>query len=225
MLKLRLQRHGRKQYAFYHIVAADSRAPRDGKFVERIGSYNPNTNPATIELNLDKAVAMLKNGAQPTDTVRAILSYKGAMYKLHLDKGVAKGALTPDQAETKFQEWLNAKLAKVRSKADNLKSAKEKAKVAALAAESKANADRAARIEAKNSPLANEPVAEESAAETSEEVVAEASAAEEVVAETAAAEETVAEAPAVEAAPVAEEPVAEAPAEEPAAETEANPEA
>ena len=99
--KIRLQRHGRKRYAYYHIVIADSRAPRDGRNVDRIGSYNPNTNPATIDLDFDKALTWLANGAQPTDTVRAILSYKGVLYKKHLLGGVAKGAFTAEEAEAK----------------------------------------------------------------------------------------------------------------------------
>ena len=104
--KIRLQRNGRKRYAYYHIVIADSRAPRDGSNVERIGSYNPNTNPATIDLNFDKALDWLSKGAQPTDTVRAILSYKGVMFKKHLLGGVAKGAFTAEEAETRFEAWV-----------------------------------------------------------------------------------------------------------------------
>ena len=107
--KIRLQRHGKKGYAFFHIVIADGRAPRNGKFIEKIGTYNPNTNPATIELNSEKALDWLKNGAQPTETTRAILSYKGVMMKLHLEKGVAKGALTAEQAEEKFNKWESEK--------------------------------------------------------------------------------------------------------------------
>ena len=104
-VKIRLARHGKKGYAFYHIVAADSRAPRDGKFIEKLGTYNPNTNPATIDLDFGKALDWLQKGAQPTDTCRAILSYKGVMYKKHLLGGVAKGAFTETEAEARFTSW------------------------------------------------------------------------------------------------------------------------
>ena len=113
MVKLRLQRKGRKKKPFYHIVVADSRAKRDGRFIERIGSYNPMTKPATIELDRDAAFEWLGKGAQPTDTVRAILRFKGVMYRKHLMKGVAKGALTEDQAMVKYQAWIDSKEAKV----------------------------------------------------------------------------------------------------------------
>lgn len=114
--RIRLQRHGKKGYAFFHIVVADSRAPRDGKFIEKLGYYNPNTDPATIELNFDRALYWLNVGAQPTETLERILSYKGVLYKKHLLQGVKKGALTEEQAEKKFQEWLNQKLAKIEAK-------------------------------------------------------------------------------------------------------------
>ena len=104
--KIRLQRHGKKGKPFYYIVVADARAPRDGRFIERLGSYNPNTNPATIDINFDKTLDWVNSGAQPTDTCRAILSYKGVMYKKHLQGGLKKGALTEEQVETKFQEWV-----------------------------------------------------------------------------------------------------------------------
>lgn len=166
MLKLRLQRHGRKKYAFYHIVAADSRAPRDGKFIELIGRYNPNTNPATIDLDVDKAVNWLRNGAQPTDTTRAILSYKGVLMKHHLLKGVDKGALTLEAAEQKFQDWVQSKESKVQSKVDNLAGAAAKAAAERLAAEAKVKEDRAKAVEAKkNAELAAAAEAEVSAEE------------------------------------------------------------
>jgi small subunit ribosomal protein S16 len=114
--KIRLQRRGKKGQAFYHIVIADGRAPRDGKFIERIGIYNPVAKPAEIELEFDKALDWLKKGAQPTDTVKAILAYKGVMYKNHLLKGVAKGAMTIEQADVKFQTWLDEKHIKISSK-------------------------------------------------------------------------------------------------------------
>mgnify|MGYP000427483313 CR=1 FL=1 len=112
-VKLRLQRHGKKGKPFYWIVAADARSKRDGKFLEKLGIYNPNVNPAVIDLDVDGAVKWLQNGAQPTDTARAILSYKGAMLKNHLAGGVRKGALTEEEAEKKFQAWLDEKAAKV----------------------------------------------------------------------------------------------------------------
>ena len=107
--KIRLQRHGKKGKPFYQIVAADARAKRDGKFIEKLGIYNPNTNPATIEIDFEKTLQWVKSGAQPTDTMRAILSYKGVLYKDHLDRGVAKGAHTQEQADAKFEQWLNEK--------------------------------------------------------------------------------------------------------------------
>ena len=111
-VKIRLSKKGRKKLPYYHIVVADSRAPRDGKFVERIGLYNPQTNPATIELNFDSALDWLQKGAQPTDTCRAILSEKGVMMKKHLLEGAKKGAFSPEEAESRFQKWLNEKEAK-----------------------------------------------------------------------------------------------------------------
>ena len=135
--KIRLQRFGKKGKPFYHVVVADARAPRDGKFIERIGSYNPNTNPATIDLNFDKALDWVNKGAQPTDTCRAILSYKGVMYKKHLEGGVKKGALTAEQADTKFSEWLESKEGKIAGKKDTLTKSKDEVKKAALAAEAK----------------------------------------------------------------------------------------
>ncbi|MFV0554868.1 MAG: 30S ribosomal protein S16 [Mangrovibacterium sp.] len=142
--KIRLQRHGRKRYAYYHIVVADSRAPRDGRFIERLGSYNPNTNPATIDLDFDKAVTWLQNGAQPTDTVRAILSYKGVLYMKHLLGGVAKGAFTEEEAKKRFEAWVNEKEGKIQAKKDGLVKGASDKKQAALEAEAKVNADRVA---------------------------------------------------------------------------------
>ncbi|MCF1420519.1 30S ribosomal protein S16 [Mangrovimonas futianensis] len=163
-VKIRLQRHGKKGKPFYWIVAADSRAKRDGKYLEKIGAYNPNTNPATIDLDVDGAVKWLQNGAQPTDTARAILSYKGALLKNHLAGGVKKGALTEEQAEQKFTAWLDEKANKVQAKADGLAQADADAKAAALEAEKAVNA---ARIAANTS--------EEEVAEEAPEVEAEAS--------------------------------------------------
>ncbi len=212
--KIRLQRFGKKGKPFYHVVVADARAPRDGKFIERLGSYNPNTNPATIEINFEKALDWVNKGAQPTDTCRAILSYKGVMYKKHLEGGVKKGALTAEQAEAKFAEWLQSKEGKIEGKKDSLTKSKDEVKKAALAAEAKKKEDIAAAIVAKNTP-APEVVEEEEVAETPEVEVA----AEEVT--EAPVAEVVEEAPVaevVEQAPAAEE-VAEAPAPEAAEES------
>jgi len=146
-VRIRLQRHGKKGKPFYWIVAADGRAKRDGRFLEKLGTYNPNTNPASIELDVDAAVKWLQNGAQPTDTARAILSYKGAMLKNHLAGGVKKGALTEEQAEAKFQSWLEEKNAKISAKANKLAKAKEDADAKILEAEKEINAKRQASAE------------------------------------------------------------------------------
>ena len=158
-VKMRLARHGRKRYAFYHIVVANSRAPRDGRYIERIGSYNPNTNPATIDLDFDKAFDWLEKGAQPTDTVRAILSYKGVLYKKHLAGGVKKGALTEDEAERKFEAWLTDKESRIQSKINSLSSDADKARRKQLEAESKVNEERAAALAARNNAAAAAAVA------------------------------------------------------------------
>ena len=184
--KIRLQRHGKKGKPFYYIVVADSRAPRDGRFIERIGSYNPNTNPATIDINFDKTLDWVNDGAQPTDTVRAILSYKGVMYKKHLQGGVKKGALTEEQADEKFTAWLEQKDGKITGKKSNLSSAKEEAKKAALLAEAKKKEDKAAAIAAKNAPPVEE--VEEAPVEETEESAPVAEATEETGAEEPAAE-------------------------------------
>lgn len=189
-VKIRLQRHGKKGKPFYWVVAADARSKRDGRYLEKIGTYNPNTNPATVELNLESAVQWLHNGAQPTDTARAILSYKGALLKHHLDGGVRKGALTQEQADAKLTAWLEAKAGKVDAKKDGLSKKQEEAKAKALKAEKVANEKRAnAAVEAAKAAEAPE-VTEEVAEETTEEVVAEVA---------------VEENPAVEEAPAAEE--------------------
>jgi small subunit ribosomal protein S16 len=163
--KIRLQRHGKKGKPFYYIVVADARAPRDGRFIERLGSYNPNTNPATIDINFDKTLDWVNNGAQPTDTCRAILSYKGVLYKKHLQGGLKKGALTEEQVETKFQEWLDSKEGKITGKKTGLVAAKEDAKKAALAAEAKKKEAKAAAIAAKNAPEPEAAAEEEVSAE------------------------------------------------------------
>lgn len=155
-VKLRLQRHGKKGKPFFWIVAADSRSKRDGRYLEKVGTYNPTANPAIIDLDVDTAVKWLHNGAQPTDTVKAILSYKGALLKKHLLEGVKKGALTEEQAEAKFQTWLQEKEAAVQAKKDGLiKSAKDQ-KSTALKAEKEANEKRLAAIAEKNAPVVEE---------------------------------------------------------------------
>ena len=174
-VKIRLQRHGKKGKPFYWVVAADARSKRDGKYLEKIGTYNPNTNPATIDLNLDSAVKWLHNGAQPTDTARAILSYKGALLKHHLDGGIRKGALTQEQADAKLAAWLEAKAGKVDAKKDGLSKAKADVKATALKAEKEVNAKRvaaAAQAEADAIAAAAATEATEEVAEATEEAPA-----------------------------------------------------
>jgi small subunit ribosomal protein S16 len=223
-VKIRLQRHGKKGKPFYWIVAADARSKRDGKYLEKLGTYNPNFNPAQIELDIDGTVKWLQNGAQPTDTAKSILSYRGAMLKNHLIGGVRKGALTEEQAEAKFQAWLDEKNAKIDAKKSDLVKAKEAEAEKQLEAEKATNEARIAAA----APVveeATEEVAEEAAPvaeEATEEVVAEETApiaeeaTEEVVAEEAApvAEEAAEEVVAEEAAPVVEEATEEVVAEE-----------
>ena len=189
-VKIRLQRHGKKGKPFYWIVAADARAKRDGRYLEKLGTYNPNTNPATVNLDVDGTVKWLQDGAQPTDTAKTILSYKGAMLKNHLVGGVRKGALTEEQAEEKFQAWLEEKAGKVASKEENVAKVKSEAKAKALEAEKAVNE---ARVAAAVEEAAPEVVAEEAAPEVAEEVAPEVvaeEAAPEVVAEEAAPEVT-----------------------------------
>ncbi|MBT3383649.1 MAG: 30S ribosomal protein S16 [Prolixibacteraceae bacterium] len=186
-VKLRLARHGRKRYAYYHIVVADSRAPRDGRYIERIGSYNPNSNPAIIDLDFDKAYDWLIKGAQPTDTVKAILSYKGVLYKKHLMGGVKKGAFDEAEAEKRLDNWMAEKDAKVQAKIDRLAGEANAEVEKQLQVEAKVNEERAAAISAKNAKLADEveaanrpeEVADPSAEAESPEVVAETKAPEE----------------------------------------------
>lgn len=162
-VKIRLQRHGKKGKPFYWIVAADSRSKRDGRFLEKLGTYNPNTNPAQVEINIDSAVQWLENGAQPTDTTRAILSYEGVLLKKHLAGGVKKGALTEEQAEEKFQAWKTQKLSKIDSKKSDIQKAKEAEAAKALAAEKAANEARIAAA----APV-QEATTEEAPAETAQ---------------------------------------------------------
>jgi small subunit ribosomal protein S16 len=167
-VKIRLQRHGKKGRPFFHIVVADGRAPRDGRFIERIGSYNPITNPATIELNHDKAADWMIKGAQPSDTARAILSYKGVMYKVHLAKGVAKGALTQEQADASFEKWLQEKQNKIDTKRQNLATSKTTSAKTRLEQEAKVKEARIAAMKAKEAEAlkAAEPAPAEETAET-----------------------------------------------------------
>ena len=164
-VKIRLQRHGKKGKPFYWIVAADSRAKRDGKYLEKLGVYNPNTNPATIDLDVDGAVKWLQNGAQPTDTAKNLLSYKGALLKNHLAGGVRKGALTEEQAEAKFTAWLEEKTGKVTAKEEGLAKADADAKAKALEAEKAVNEARVAAA----APVVEEEVAEATEASNEEE--------------------------------------------------------
>jgi len=148
-VKIRLARRGRKKLAMFDVVVADARAPRDGRFIEKIGTYNPLTNPASIVLDDQKAFEWLMKGAQPTDTLRAMLSYRGVMLRKHLQIGVIKGALTQEQADAKLQEWITSKEAKIQGKRDNLTKSKEEAARARKAAESKVREARAEAIRKK----------------------------------------------------------------------------
>ncbi len=172
-VKIRLQRHGKKNFAFFHIVVADSRAPRDGKFIEQLGSYNPNTNPATIVLNSDKALAWLNVGAQPTLVARRILSYEGVLLRKHLAEGVAKGALTEAQADAKFAAWKAQRDEKIAAKKSGLKNEAISKAQAAKKHETEVNEARAKAIAAKKAEA-------EAAAKAAEEAAAEAPAAEPV---------------------------------------------
>ena len=178
--KIRLQRHGRKSYAFYPIVIADSRAPRDGKFIERIGSYNPNTNPATISLNFERALYWVNNGAIPTDTVRNILSREGVMLMKHLQGGVKKGAFDEAEAQKRFEAWKAQKTAAIEAKKNSNEVAKKEAQKKSLEEEAKKNEAKAEAVAKKKAEIA----------------AAKAAAEAEAAAEAAAPAEEVAEAPA-----------------------------
>ncbi len=189
--RIRLQRKGKKGRPYYHVVVADSRAPRDGKYIDRIGAYDPNQNPAFIEVNLDKAMDWLQKGAQPSDTCRAILSYSGVVYKNHLANGVKKGAFSQEEADRRFDIWKNEKNTKIEEKKSKLGQSKEASERDRLAAEKKKSDTRAAALSAKlasaNAPAMSEIPADEAPAEA--EAQAEAPAAE------AQAEAPAAEAP------------------------------
>lgn len=169
--KIRLARHGKKGYAFYHIVVADSRAPRDGRFIEKLGTYNPNTHPATIELNFESAVKWISTGAQPTDTTRSILSNQGVMYMHHLNGGVTKGAFTAEVAQQKFDKWVAEKAAKTAAEAATVAAAKAKTAKERMANETKIKETKAAALAAKLSQAAAAAVAVEEVAQATEEVV------------------------------------------------------
>ncbi len=165
-VKIRLQRHGKKNFAFFHIVVADSRAPRDGRYIEELGSYNPNTNPASISLNAERALAWLKVGAVPTLTVRRILSYEGVLLRNHLDGGVAKGALTQAEADKKWNDWKVQRDARIEAKKTSLKNSAIEARKLAKAAEAKVNEARAEALAKKAAELAAKDAAAEAPAET-----------------------------------------------------------
>ncbi|MDA7693754.1 30S ribosomal protein S16 [Flavobacteriaceae bacterium] len=216
-VKLRLQRHGKKGKPFYWLVAADSRAKRDGRYLEKLGTYNPNTNPATVNIDIDRAVNWLEKGAQPTNTARTLLSYRGAMMKHHLNGGVRKGALTQEVADQKLADWLKEKEAKILAKKEGLTKAEAEAQAKRIAAEKEASEKRLAEAAAEEVETPSETVAtEEGAAEetTPAEATSEEVATEEAPVEEETPEETKTEAAPVEEAPVEEAPVEEAPAKE-----------
>ncbi len=169
-VRIRLARHGKKARPYYHIVVADSRAPRDGRYIEQIGSYDPVAEPAKIDLDFDKALDWLQKGAQPSDTCRNLLSYKGVLLKNHLLKGVVKGALTEEEAEEKFQNWLREKEAKSQQAIDEIREKEEKERKKRLEIESKINEERAQKIAKRNAENAAETQAK---AEESKETEAE----------------------------------------------------
>ena len=236
-VRIRLQRHGKKGKPFYWIVAADSRSKRDGRYLEKLGIYNPNTNPATVELDIEGAVKWLQNGAQPSDTARTLLSYKGAMIKHHLNGGVRKGAFTQEEADKKFTAWLEEKQAKIKAKIDSLDKDKARDLAIRLESEKAVNQKRIADLLAKPEVQENEGEGPESGeVETTEILNDEASAVddtateeasnetstteevtEELVATEQPSEETIKEEPASET--IEEVPAAEAIEEEPATET------
>ena len=187
-VRIRLQRHGKKGKPFYWIVAADSRAKRDGKYLEKLGVYDPNTNPATVDLSVDDSLKWLKNGAQPSDTARTLLSYRGVMLKYHLSTGVRKGALSQEDADKKFEDWLDEKNNRIQSKIDNISKEESQAKSKALAAEKEVNlkriADAKAALEAEEATPEVAPEAE-AAPEATPEVAPEAEAAPEATPEVA----------------------------------------
>jgi small subunit ribosomal protein S16 len=187
-VKIRLARKGRKKLAFYHIVVADSRSPRDGRYIEKIGSYNPITNPATIELDFDRALGWLQNGALPTDTCRAILSYKGVLMKKHLLEGIKKGAFDEAEATKRFEEWIKQNEAKIEVKKSNLEKSQDDELGKRLSVEKRVNEARAAKLAKRNADLAAKAAAGEKA-----EAIAEEAAPAEETAQSPASEETASE--------------------------------
>ena len=215
-VKLRLQRHGKKGKPFYWLVAADARAKRDGRYLEKLGTYNPNTNPATVLIDIDRAVNWLEKGAQPTDTARTLLSYRGAMLKHHLNGGVRKGALTQEEADKKLEAWLEEKEAKIQAKKDGLSKAAADASAQRLADEKAASEKRLAAAQEAEAPVEEAPVAEAATEEApTQEAETEEAPAAEAPTEEAPTEEAPTEEASVEAADAEE-----APAEEAATETE-----
>ena len=180
-VKIRLQRHGRKGYAYYHIVISDSKAPRDGKFIERIGSYNPNTNPATIDLKFERALYWLQTGAQPTDTTRNILSNEGVLLKKHLLEGAKKGAFDATEADVRFAAWKASKDSSVSKTKEQLFAEKQADLKARLKAETEVNNAKAAELAKKKADAITATI-EAAAAAVAAETPAEAPT-EEVVAE------------------------------------------
>lgn len=220
-VKIRLARHGRKARPIYHVVVADSRAPRDGRYIEKLGLYNPNTNPASLDLDFEKALDWLQKGAQPTDTARSLLSREGVLMKKHLLDGAKKGAFSEEEAEKRFEAWLKDKKAKLQGEVDKVEKAKADLEKEAQEREAKVNADRAAEIAKRK---ADEQAAAAPAEEATEEAPAEAAVEVEAPTETEApaeepkAEEAPAEKPKAEEAPAEESKAEETPAEEPKAE-------
>jgi small subunit ribosomal protein S16 len=187
-VKIRLARKGRKKLAFYHIVVADSRSPRDGRYIEKLGSYNPITNPATIELDFDRALGWLQNGALPTDTCRAILSYKGVLMKKHLLEGVAKGAFDETEANKRFEEWIKQNEAKIEAKKSNLEKSQDDELGKRLSVEKKVNEARAAKLARKNAELAAKAAAGEKVEAVTEEPAPEQETTQPPVSDTTASE-------------------------------------
>jgi small subunit ribosomal protein S16 len=189
--KIRLTRQGRKKRPFYHIVVADSRAPRDGNYIDKLGLYDPNTNPATIDLDFEKALDWLQKGAQPTDTCKAILSYKGVLMKKHLLEGVKKGALTEEEANTRFDKWLKEKITKIQAKTEKVKKTKETEAKKRLDAEVKIKDAKAEEIAKKKAAEAKaEAAAAKEAEEPAVEEITEAAVEEAPVEEIVSKEET-----------------------------------
>jgi small subunit ribosomal protein S16 len=184
-VKIRLARRGKKNFAFFHIVVADSRSPRDGRIIEQIGHYNPNTNPATISIDREKALDWLNKGAQPTETARRILSYEGVLLKKHLQGGVAKGAFSQEEADKRWNAWKATKEQKVKSKKQDIFNQDLEARKAAISAEAKVNTERAEVIAKRKAEEAAAKAAEAAAARAEEEAIAA-----EVATVEAAAEET-----------------------------------